>query len=93
MNIKFHFLIYYSNNLKTCINSKDEQKIVGLYMALCGEHNSTNCIIGRLETINAFHLKSYAIRTAVFWHELLKEKFSKYLYMIIIFYINYLYVK
>lgn len=70
-------MIFGSQALKASIKGKDEQKLVGFYLSLSGEANSSNSIIGRLENVEAYHLKSYAERTAVYWYDILVEKFSK----------------
>lgn len=59
------------------VKNKDDQKSIGLYLSLYGGNDSSNSIIGRLETIEAQNLKTYAERTAIYWYEILKEKFSK----------------
>lgn len=56
---------------------KDDAKLVGLYLSLCGEPDSTNSVIGRLEYVEARHLKAFAVKTAVYWYQVLVEKFSK----------------
>jgi hypothetical protein len=63
-----------SNELTHCINSKDEQKVVNLFLSLSGSLNSVN---GRLQEVDAAHLKFYARRMALYWHEIIKEKLSK----------------
>lgn len=75
----------YRNALKSSIDGKDDPKIVGLYLSLSGEVHSSNSIIGRLEMVEAFHLKSFALRTAIYWHDVLKDKFSKYSEIIMVF--------
>lgn len=79
------FFITFSNELVSCINCKDESRTVSLYLALCSESTSTNSVLGRLRYIEAPHLKKFATETATYWHEALKEKFSKYLKKLINF--------
>lgn len=69
---------YFSNALSSAIKGKDETKIVSLYLSLNGEMNSNNSIVGRLQNVEAHHMKTYATRTAVYWYENIKEKFSRY---------------
>ncbi|XP_059615224.1 RINT1-like protein [Phlebotomus argentipes] len=66
-----------SHELKSCVGGRDEAKIVGFYLALCGERESSNSIIGRLQNVEAHHLKTFANQTANYWHDILLEKFSK----------------
>lgn len=63
--------------MSTSGKNKDDQKTIGLYLSLYGGSDSTNSIIGRLENVEAQNLKTYAERTAIYWYEILKEKFSK----------------
>ena len=76
---EYHILIRDIQNisieLKSCVNSKDESKTIGLYVALSGP--MSNSILDRLSTVDAPHLKMYARNTAIYWHDILKEKFSK----------------
>lgn len=65
-----------NNALSSAIKGKDETKIVSLYLSLNGEMNSNNSIVGRLQNVEAHHMKTYATRTAVYWYENIKEKFS-----------------
>ncbi|XP_055836997.1 RINT1-like protein isoform X1 [Episyrphus balteatus] len=65
-----------STSLTSAINGRDETKMVNLYLSLSGAHDSSNCVIGRLDAVEAPFLQSFAVRTAVHWHGLLKEKFS-----------------
>ncbi|XP_031625269.1 RINT1-like protein [Contarinia nasturtii] len=58
-------------------NIKDDQKAIGLYLSLYGGTDSANSIIGRLESVEAVNLRSYAERTAIYWYEILKKKLSK----------------
>ena len=58
-------------------------------MSLCGGTDTTNNIIGRLENVEAFHLKAFADKTAQYWHDNLVDKFSKYTFFFkYIFFIN-----
>lgn len=66
-----------SEAIKATINGKDEHKLVGLYLSLSGERDSANSVIGRLEYVEAAHLKSYAERTAIYWYDTLVDKFTK----------------
>lgn len=66
-----------SEELKSSIKGRDDHKTIGLYLSLSGDHQSTNSVLGRLHNIEAAHLKEFALNTAVFWHEHLKEKFSR----------------
>lgn len=59
------------------MKSKDDQKASSLYLSLYGGSDSPNSIIGRLEMIEAHNLKSYADRVAIYWYDVLQEKFSK----------------
>lgn len=65
-----------NNELSRCINSKDEQKIVSLYLSLSGSTESTDSVIGRLNDVDAPNLKLYAKRVALHWYEIIKEKLS-----------------
>lgn len=66
----------FSNELKSSV-SKDDVKTIGLYLSLCGEYNSTNNIVGRLQEMESKNLKNYAFNTAFYWHEILTTKFSQ----------------
>lgn len=66
-----------SQELKASVGGRDEAKIVGYYLALCGEKESCNSVIGRLQHVEAPHLKTFANQTASYWHDILLEKFSK----------------
>lgn len=76
MNKKKKFF-FCSKSLSISVKNKDDQKTIGLYLSLYGGNDSANSIIGRLETVEAQNLRSYAERTAIFWYDILKEKFSK----------------
>jgi RAD50-interacting protein 1 len=65
-----------SAELTNCINSKDEQKIVNLFLSLSGSPESTDSVIGRLQEVDAPHMKLYARRMALYWHDVIKEKLS-----------------
>jgi RAD50-interacting protein 1 len=66
-----------SNELTACHSGKDAVKIVNLYLSLCGDYESSNSCLGRLNDVDAPHLKLYARSMSFYWHEVLKEKFSK----------------
>ncbi|KXJ69082.1 hypothetical protein RP20_CCG000224 [Aedes albopictus] len=63
-----------SQELTVSIHGKDENKTISLYVALSGHSNS---ILDRLSGLESPHLKMYARNTAFYWHDILKEKFSK----------------
>lgn len=63
--------------LISCIHSKDEQKVVNLFLSLSGSPESDDSVIGRLQEVDAPHMKLYARRMALYWHEVIKEKLSK----------------
>lgn len=65
-----------NNELSKCIGSKDEQRIVNLFLSLSGSPDSLDSVIGRLQDVDAPHLKLYARRVALHWYEIIKEKFS-----------------
>jgi RAD50-interacting protein 1 len=65
-----------NSELSKCINSKDEQKIVNLFLSLSGSPESTDSVIGRLQDVDTPHLKLYARRVALHWYELIKKKLS-----------------
>lgn len=62
-----------SDELKSCIKGKDDHKTISLYLSLSGDHS----VLGRLRTIEAANLKDFAMKSAVYWHTSLTEKFSK----------------
>lgn len=66
-----------STDLTNCIHSKDEQKIVNLFLSLSGSPESSDSVIGRLQDVDAPHMKLYARRMALYWHDIIKEKLSK----------------
>lgn len=66
-----------SDELKSCIKGKDDHKTIGLYLSLGGDYQSYNSVLGRLRHIQAENLKDFALKTAVYWHANLTEKFSK----------------
>ncbi|XP_055622664.1 RINT1-like protein [Toxorhynchites rutilus septentrionalis] len=79
-NMKEYFLILLDiqnigQELTVTVNGKDENKTISLYVALSG--NLSNSILDRLQGVEAPHLKMYARNTAFYWHDILKEKFSK----------------
>lgn len=66
-----------STELSHCIHSKDEQKVVNLFLSLSGSPESSDSVIGRLQDVDAPHMKLYARRMALHWHDVIKEKLSK----------------
>lgn len=66
-----------SAELTSCIHSKDEQKIVNLFLSLSGSPESSDSVIGRLKEVDAPHMKLYARRMAFYWHDIIKAKLSK----------------
>lgn len=66
-----------SNELSSCIHSKDEQKIVNLFLSLSGSPESLDSVIGRLQDVDAPHMKLYARRMALYWHDIIKDKLSR----------------
>lgn len=67
-----------SNALTQCINGKDESKMINLYLNLYEEGDYDHSVVGRLTSVEAPFLKTFATQTAIHWHSLLKERFSKY---------------
>lgn len=67
----------FSHSLTQTVNGKDEAKIINLYLNLYEEGDYEHSVIGRLNTVEAPFLKSFALRTATHWHGILKERFSK----------------
>lgn len=83
-----------STELLGCIHSKEEQRIVNLFLSLCGSPESSDSVriskkkcfflnshvfhqcLGRLQDVDASHMKLYARRMALYWHEIIKEKLS-----------------
>lgn len=66
-----------STELLNCIHSKDEQRIVNLFLSLSGSPESSDSVIGRLQDVDAPHMKLYARRLALYWHDIIKDKLSK----------------
>lgn len=66
-----------SSELTSCINSRDEQKIVNLFLSLSGDPNSSSSILGRMQETNAPNLNLYTRSLATHWHTIIKEKLSK----------------
>lgn len=66
-----------SGELTSCIHSKDEQRVVTLFLSLSGSPESSDSVIGRLQDVDAPHMKLYARRMALHWHDIIKEKLSK----------------
>lgn len=65
-----------SNELSKCVNSKDEQRIVNLFLSLSGSPESTDSVIGRLQDVDAPNLKMFSRKVALHWHDIIKEKLS-----------------
>lgn len=65
-----------STELSNCIHSKDELKIVNLFLSLSGSPESSDSVIGRLQDVDAPHMKLYARRIALYWHDIIKDKLS-----------------
>ncbi|XP_053685469.1 RINT1-like protein [Sabethes cyaneus] len=79
-NMKEYFMILLdiyniSQELTVSVNGKDENKMISLYVALSG--GLSNSILDRLSGVEAPHLKMFARNTAFYWHDILREKFSK----------------
>jgi len=66
-----------SEDLKAAIRGTDESKMVELYLSLCGDSYSSDNVLGRSFETDAPNLKVFARRTALYWHELLTDKFSR----------------
>ncbi|XP_013109700.1 RINT1-like protein [Stomoxys calcitrans] len=66
-----------SGSLSHIIKGKDDAKMVNLYLNLYEENDYEHSVIGRLSNVEAPYLKSFATQTAIHWHGLLKEKFSR----------------
>lgn len=66
-----------SAELTNFIHSKDEQRVVNLFLSLSGSPESNDSVIGRLQDVDAPHMKLYARRMALYWHDIIKEKLSK----------------
>lgn len=49
---------------------------MNLFLSLSGSPDSSDSVIGRLQEVDAPHLKLYARRVAMHWYEIIKEKFS-----------------
>jgi len=65
-----------SAELTHCVHSKDEQRIVNLFLSLSGSPESNASVLGRLQEVDAPHLKLYARRMALYWHDIIKNKLS-----------------
>ncbi|KAL9701684.1 hypothetical protein quinque_005125 [Culex quinquefasciatus] len=61
--------------LTVSVHGKDDNKTISLYVALSG--SLSNCILDRLNGVDAPHLKIYARNVAFYWHDILKEKYAK----------------
>lgn len=66
-----------SAELTSCIHSKDEQKVVNLFLSLSGSPESSDSVVGRLQDVDANHMKLYARQMALFWYEVIKDKLSR----------------
>jgi RAD50-interacting protein 1 len=66
-----------SSELENCIYSKDEQKIVNLFLSLSGSPESSDSVLGRLQDVDAPHMKLYSRRVALYWHEVIVKKLSR----------------
>lgn len=58
------------------INGKDEAKLVNIYLTLYEGNDCEHSVVGRLQAVQANHLKSYAESTAIYWHKLLLQRLS-----------------
>ncbi|CAG9801047.1 unnamed protein product [Chironomus riparius] len=65
-----------SHELSKCINSKDDQKTVNLFLSLSGSPESSDSVIGRLQDVDAPNLKFYSRQIAIHWHDVIKKKLS-----------------
>lgn len=65
-----------NHELSRCITSKDDQKVVNLFLSLSGSPESTDSVIGRLQDVDAPNLKLYSRKVAIHWHDVIKQKFS-----------------
>lgn len=66
-----------SHDLENCIYSKDEQKVVSLFLSLSGSPGSDDSVVGRLQDVDASNMKLYARRIALYWHQMIKQKLSR----------------
>jgi RAD50-interacting protein 1 len=66
-----------SYELENCIYSKDEQKIVNLFLSLSGSPESSDSVLGRLQEVDSPHMKLYSRRVALYWHEVIIKKLSR----------------
>lgn len=66
-----------SAELSNCIHSKEDQKIVNLFLSLSGSPESSDSVVGRLQDVDAPHMKLYARRMALYWHDVIKDKLSR----------------
>lgn len=80
-----HFIEYFrilqdiqdiNSELSRSFTSKDDQKVVNLFLSLSGSPDSSDSVIGRLQDVDASHLKLFARRVAFHWYEVIKEKLS-----------------
>lgn len=68
---------YCSNELKNCVYGKDDLKTLKLYIKLCGDESGTQNLLQKIYDCEAPNLQLYGRSTALFWHNILKEKFTK----------------
>ncbi|XP_017091076.2 RINT1-like protein [Drosophila bipectinata] len=62
--------------LGNTINGKDEAKLVNIYLTLFEGNDCEHSVVGRLHSLQAKSLKSFAERTAIYWHKLLMTRLS-----------------
>nr|XP_016924737.1 RINT1-like protein [Drosophila suzukii] len=62
--------------LSSAINGKDEAKLVNIYLTLYEGNDCEHSVVGRLQAVQAKSLKSFAERTAIYWHKLLLKRLS-----------------
>ncbi|KAI8041585.1 hypothetical protein M5D96_005850 [Drosophila gunungcola] len=62
--------------LGSAINGKDEAKLVNIYLTLYEGNDCEHSVVGRLQAVQAHSLKSFAERTATYWHKLLLKRLS-----------------
>ncbi|XP_043651016.1 RINT1-like protein [Drosophila teissieri] len=62
--------------LGNAIDGKDEDKLVNIYLTLYEGNDCEHSVVGRLQAVQAQSLKSFAERTAIYWHKLLLKRLS-----------------
>ncbi|KAH8297546.1 hypothetical protein KR054_002303 [Drosophila jambulina] len=62
--------------LGNAINGKDEAKLVNIYLTLYEGNDCEHSVVGRLHAVQAPSLKSFAERTAIYWHKQLLKRLS-----------------